>query len=105
MLLYPKFGGSRTVTDLGVNFQLLLKDMICLIVLIRRITTTITGSKVYHLSLEKRWHPVVLVGNCKFTPKGLAAQLPTLLVLTNTYFKMYIRIYIFMFYSIDTYLS
>ena len=94
MLLYPKFGGSLTVTELEVTFQLLLKSMICLVVLIKRITTTIIGSNDYQLSLEKRWPQVVLVGKRKFTPKGLANGSSAATAFGN---------YLHIFYSVHTY--
>ena len=58
--------------------------MLCPIVLIRRITTTVVGRNDldYHLRnvgfRTKR--------DCKFTPKVVAVQLPSLLVFTNAYF-------------------
>ena len=61
--------------------------MFCSIVLIRRITITVAGRNVSPLSLEKSLPQVVSAGKqVKVCIKMATANLPSLLVLTYTYF-------------------
>ena len=45
-----------------MEFILVIECMFCSIVLMRKISTTITGRNVRHISLENNWPQVVQVG-------------------------------------------
>ena len=70
------------------NLSIALRAVFCLIVPIRKIATAITGRNFLTFITREMLASSCFSrkANCKCTPKGVAAQLPPLLVLTYTYF-------------------